>query len=318
MEHRNNRNGGGQSGRVDDRERLKNIKCFNCSRFGHVARNCRVKTYQDSSANIAKEKNGGSEDKGEGIALISSFSQGIDEWFIDSAATSHMSNNKSIFKNYLEYKMPTNIFLGDDTVVLAIGEGKVDLKSCKNSNIDIKLEKVMYVPRLSKNLLSVPAMALIGAEIMFNKGNCIVKKNGKEYIIGDLLDNKLYKMNTIPEYANASTASTITSREIWHCRFGHLNYNYIKEMENKQMVNGMDFDVVNKSTDKHCEAWILGKMQKKPMPKQSSNRATKPFEIIHTNVCGPMQVMSKGGSKYLLTFIDDYSRFVITYYIKSE
>ena len=89
-------------------------------------------------------------------------------------------------------------------------------------------------------------MALMGAEIMFNKGNCIVKKNGKENVMGDLLDSKLYKMNTFPEYANVSTASTKTSREIWHCRFGHLNYNYNNEMENKKMVNGMDFDVVKK------------------------------------------------------------------------
>ena len=53
MKHRNNRNGEGQSSRVDNRERLKYIECFKCSRFRHMAGNCRVKTYRDSLANIA-------------------------------------------------------------------------------------------------------------------------------------------------------------------------------------------------------------------------------------------------------------------------
>ena len=59
-------------------------------------------------------------------------------------------------------------------------------------------------------------------------------------------------------------------------------------------------------------------MQKKPFPKQSQHRATSPYEIVHSDVCGPMQVESKGGSKYLLTFTDYLSRYTTAYFIKSK
>ena len=71
-------------------------------------------------------------------------------------------------------------------------------------------------------------------------------------------------------------------------------------------------------TQKGCEAHVLGKMQKKPFPKQSQHRATKPYEIVYSDVCAPMQVGSKGGSKYMLTFTDDFSRYMTAYFIKSK
>ena len=40
---------------------------------------------------------------------------------------------------------------------------------------------------------------------------------------------------------------------------------------------------------------------------------TKPLELVHSDVCGPISVESIGGSRYFITFIDDYSRFVVTY-----
>ena len=83
------------------------------------------------------------------------------------------------------------------------------------------------------------------------------------------------------------------------------------------MVDGMNY-ASGTQTQKECEACVLGKMQNKPFPKQSQHRATRPYEIVHSDVCGPMQVESKVGSKYMLTFTDDYSRYTTAYFIKSK
>ena len=163
----------------------------------------------------------------------------------------------------------------------------------------------MFVPKLTKNLLSVPAMALMRAEIRFDKDKCLVLKDGKELVIGCLLHDKLYSDNTI-EYAQVSTANRTASPEVWHRRLGHLNYTYMNQLMKKEMVDGMNYDS-GTQTQKDCEACVLGKMQKKYFPKQSQGRATKPYEIVHSDVCGPMQVESKGGSRYMLTFTDDFS-----------
>ena len=50
-------------------------------------------------------------------------------------------------------------------------------------------------------------------------------------------------------------------------------------------------------------------MHRQSFPKQCEHRSTELLEIVHSDLCGPMQVESVGGSKYMLTFTDDYSRY---------
>ena len=40
--------------------------------------------------------------------------------------------------------------------------------------------------------------------------------------------------------------------------------------------------------------------------------------LIHTDVCGPMRNESFGGSRYFITFIDDYSRYSTVYILKRK
>lgn len=51
---------------------------------------------------------------------------------------------------------------------------------------------------------------------------------------------------------------------------------------------------------------------------EPGTRASKPLEMIHTDVCGPMPVQSLGGARYCLSFIDDYSRKVYVFVLKSK
>ena len=44
------------------------------------------------------------------------------------------------------------------------------------------------------------------------------------------------------------------------------------------------------------------------------------LELVHTDVCGPMNIKAREGYRYFVTFIDDYSRYGYTYLLchKSE
>ena len=201
----------------------------------------------------------------EGVALISRTMNRSNEWFIDSAATQHMTNYRSILENYMEYDQPKDIYLGDSTVIYALGEGKVRLPTVNSINNDLDLHKVLFVPKVTKNLLSVPVMALMGAEIRFDKDKCLVLKDDKEFVIGCLLHDKLYSVNTA-EYAQVSTADSEASPEIWHRRLGHLTYTYMNQLMKKEMVDGLNYDS-GTQTQKDCEACVLGKMHKKAFSK---------------------------------------------------
>ena len=57
-----------------------------------------------------------------------------------------------------------------------------------------------------------------------------------------------------------------------------------------------------------CESCLLGKVTKLPF-KGKGEQVGGPLDLIHTNVCGPMSMLSRGGFIYFTTFIDDYSQY---------
>jgi len=57
-----------------------------------------------------------------------------------------------------------------------------------------------------------------------------------------------------------------------------------------------------------CEVCIEGKMTKMGFPKASKRKSEHPLDLIHSDLMGKLPV-SLGGSIYMVTFVDDYSRF---------
>ena len=66
-----------------------------------------------------------------------------------------------------------------------------------------------------------------------------------------------------------------------------------------------------------CDACIIRKHCKQPFH-SSSFRASRKLGLIHSNLCGPMHVAIANGNKYVLTFIDDYSRMCSVYFLKNK
>jgi hypothetical protein len=62
---------------------------------------------------------------------------------------------------------------------------------------------------------------------------------------------------------------------------------------------------------------ISGKFATAPFPRRP-NRFSNLLDIVHTDVCGPMRIESKGGARYFVTFTDDYSRWTQTYLIRKK
>ena len=156
-------------------------------------------------------------------------------WYIDSGATKQMTFKKDLILDFYEYEQPSKTYLGDNRAIEAFGEGKVNLSCYDESNtVKLTLKKVLYVPNLSKNLLSVPAMTQIGPEVLFDEEKCIISKNERKVTIGHLVNGKLYIVNTDGEAHMASTTSQ--SLEKWYYRSGHLKYSYIDCLIKSKLV----------------------------------------------------------------------------------
>lgn len=115
--------------------------------------------------------------------------------------------------------------------------------------------------------------------------------------------------------AAATSKSNITAFELWHKRLGHVNVKDLSEAIRKGVVKG--FKMEKKIEQFNCEICTRGKMTRRPFPKMS-NRETSLFDIIHTDICGPMRENSNGGNKYYFEFIDDHSKWCEVRFLKSR
>ena len=59
--------------------------------------------------------------------------------------------------------------------------------------------------------------------------------------------------------------------------------------------------LVMKNDHIECEACAVGKQHREKFPIHKEKRQTKILELIHTNVCGPMQTRSLGGAWYFVS-----------------
>ena len=65
-----------------------------------------------------------------------------------------------------------------------------------------------------------------------------------------------------------------------------------------------------------CKGCLLSNQSRKSFPKEASTRATKPLQLVHADVSGPIRPSSLGKSNYFLLFIDDFSRKTWVYFLK--
>lgn len=213
--------------------------------------------------------------------------------------------------NLCEAKVPsiTEIMIGDSghLKVTRAGDVEMDIGVSKESNGErVTVKDVLSVPDICANLMSVSAMAKHGNTLVFDKNCCRIFDEKSNLMATAPLVDDLYRLNSNVSREATAFAATISS-DLWHRRMGHACATNLKRI--KSSVIGMDFS--NDFTDQ-CIVCMKGKQTRESF-KHVGTRALEILQIIHTDVCGPMSTNPFGGSRYLLTFVDDFSRMVFIY-----
>ena len=81
------------------------------------------------------------------------------------------------------------------------------------------------------------------------------------------------------------------------------------------MVEGLP---VIKATTGICKGCVIGKHPKHKFDRAKENQATSILGMIHSDINGTMPITSMNGSRYLLTFINYFSRYTWVFFLKKK
>jgi hypothetical protein len=140
--------------------------------------------------------------------------------------------------------------------------------------------------------------------------------DGSKIIVGEV--NHHSRLYTFSHFTHKSDYVYLLTRDneecrLWHERFGHLNFKYLDHLSNGGMVDGLPHIHY---IDGVFQGYILGKHFEEKFNIGKSWRELSLLELVHIDITGPFQNPSIDKSKYVVTFIDDFSRYTWVYFLK--
>jgi len=294
---------------------LSKIECYYCRKFGHISHDCpelkAKKQRQDKVAAIAADDGSDSDDA---ICLVGNASDSDDtseSWLVDSAASAHMCWMRACFDDY-QTTTGRSVTMGDKgSVATAVVVTVVLNVIVHGKTRKIKLEKVLHVPTMGFNLMSVGMMEKRWVEVSFKGGKTMIKINEKIAACGTR-KNGLYHLDVAP----MSGVAAVASLQLWHERFGHVNVAGVKRMIKTKDIDGLKCSSM--AVKDVCEPCVYGKAAMTPLPSAGGGRVRKRLQLVHSDLGGPMSKPSRGGALYFGTFTDDFSRWTDVVFLQKK
>lgn len=282
----------------------KGPRCFTCNKYGHKSSECKSKI-KDTSQNASSSSY---------AAVFIATDAQCGAWYVDSGASSHMVKDRSLLQNVTTSTIK-NIRVADNKVLPVQCSGQVSLDTYNEMGQENKVlfTNVLCVPDLATNLLSVSQIIRSGGQVRFDKTGCVIMNNKNQIVATASIINNMYRLN-IPGGGYACM-SDVEEQDIflWHQRMGHLNFDSLKKMS--ENTDHVTFSA--KSESLTCVTCKEGKQTRLPF-KSTGIKAKSLLELIHSDICGPMETQTLGGAKYFITFLDDYSKKIYVYFLRNK
>ena len=255
------------------------------------------------------------------------------DWLLDSAAGRHLCCQRGMFSDYQEFPKPVPM-RGVGTGAEALGEGTVPIMVQRiNNTRRIELKRVLYVPYMTVNLISVGVITSRPGMSYYQDSRCarITQRHqgqntlillGSVHGVFRKLQYSIKESLELWNYATDAPSDTTafvaqhTSPAIslidFHRRMGHLNYEACKTLAKQ-----LEMPLLDDRTDLLCTSCIHGKGHAQNRMALVA-RATRRGERQFADLGGPITPPTPNGEAYYLLIIDDYSRRPRLYLLKRK
>jgi hypothetical protein len=235
-------------------------------------------------------------------------------WFLDSGCSNYMCGEKNIFCE-LDSNFRESVKLGNNSRLAVQGKGKNRLEV---NGIVFIITYVFYVSNMKNNLLSINQLQEKGMVVFIQHGKCKIFHSEKGLIIEtEITHNRILTViaRCSPKEQQCFSSLTTDQVTLWHCRYGHVSWNGLRILQQKNMVKGLP---QFKGSQKVCEDCLVGRQHRDPFPSKSIWRASNILQLVHADICGPINPSSNNKKRYLLAFINDFSRKIWLYFLATK
>ena len=309
-----------------------NLSCFYCGNQGHIQRDCRIKqrgenirkVFNDRKRSEKSDDHEADVNFAPATALMANgrVVQGSGrstDWILDSGASHHIARHRRDFRTLKRLPKPIRITFGNNDFLTAFEKGVIDfIIDGKHLSIE-----ALLVPNIHTSLLSTAQLADL-YRISFYKDSCVIQCSDQTYmVIGIKKSDSLFHFrgSTLPTQSTLSYAMIARYKALkmvklscWHQRLGHI---YLERVKRLLSLYRLDFETEEQSMPAICATCIKAKHQRTYIRKPA-RRAERPFELIHSDLCGPIQVPSLSDARYFIIYVDDHTRHVWVYFLKSK
>ena len=198
--------------------------------------------------------------------------------------------------------------MGNGAKCEIVGMGDVELETSIRCKLVLKY--VRHVPEMRFSLISVRKLDDEGyhshlgeSKWKLTRGSLVLARGKK--------NNTFYKIEARLVKGEVNIVENEAFTELWHKWLGHISENGLQVLVIKKLlpVKGM---LILPCT--HC---LSRKQSRVAFCRFPSRRKLDILDLVHIDVC-TMQSNTLGGALYYVTFIDDHSRKMWSYALKSK
>jgi len=225
-------------------------------------------------------------------------SNASDVWIFDTGCTSHMTHGADTLDSQRSHGGFIKFANGSKGEISRISIVKLRGRLTGGQVGLAVLNDVLLVPCLRQNLFSWKSVAKRGFSMTGKDEDIKLQdREGKHVLWAKEVSGS--HVIQLEEYIARF------SYEVWHQALGHPSVLNNAEIDNLYTDSCL---IPKPPKNFHCHACALSKStHHKPTEGTGYNKATKRFELIHTNLSGKFSVPSIGKCNYYITFIDDYT-----------